>query len=79
MKPLDKSGIFKDSGTIVIYGCLFIGKNNLIAFDLNLIDLAGFYHVEEGAVIYLFDLFFGKPRQKQRVYEQQHRHCNYII
>ena len=53
MEAVYQAGIVEYACFIVVGGLCGIGEDDLIVFYLDLFDLPGVYHVQEGVVAYL--------------------------
>ena len=78
VQTLGEAGVVHHTGFVDGLAVL-IGKQDLVAFDLHLADLALFGHGHKGAVIHLLDLPFGDERQDEGVKDHQHQQHDGIV
>ena len=78
IEPLRAVRVVHQTG-FVNFGIILIRKDDLVALDLNLTDLALLRHGHERAVIDLLHLLLRDIRHRKRVEKHQHKHHDQVI
>ena len=58
---------------------LFIGKNDLVGFDIHTADVLFLGHGHKGTVVHFLHLTLAHPRQQHKVEQQQDRQHNGVV
>ena len=78
MQTLGEAGVVHHAGFVDGLAVL-IGKQDLVAFDLHLADLALFGHGHKGAVVHFLDLLPGDKRHDKGIEHHKNQQDNAVI
>ena len=77
MESFHKTGVFHQSGSVKL-GVIFIGKDDLIALNLDLADLLILRHGHERSVIHFGDRLLRNSRRDQRIEQEKQQQNNQV-